>query len=586
MANKKTILEFEGRFDPSQILKSLQQVRNKMKNAGVKDSLFKGVDKEFENATKLLTEFKTQVAQGIGSQKDIQQLDKVFERLNKSLGKISTGFKDIASDAKNFNASSRQVATLTKELEQLAKQKEQAANKIKETVSKSIDNIGMSEKSRKAILKEIDDYEKLEQAIKNVAQAREDRFKRIMQKNVATNSAAMQAAGTSSLRGINNPFQGQQADAYLANNNTLYVDALTESIQEGRNLQATFQAVVKTLEDANIEIADMDELLEGVSQDYENIIKAAYATSSNQVKGSITKALAQNQQFGYTNESGEMILNETGQSLLPDASQYQQIIQLQSQINQTQQEFRDITENTEEANQRVADETVASLENVSNAQNEVAEGYREVSERTSEAVTEQENLNKVFDNIKESVKQFLSVTNAFREIKVIFKETYEDVKKIDAAFGSIAMVTDMTVSGLWSSYDRYAEIANKLGQSTENAIKSSALFYQQGLKTEEVFALTEDTMKLATLSGQDFETATKQMTAALRGFHMEMEQGQHVTDVYSELAAKAAADVHGIAYAMSKTASIASSAGMSFENTAAFLTNMIETTQEAPSNKN
>jgi phage tail tape measure protein, TP901 family, core region len=127
-------------------------------------------------------------------------------------------------------------------------------------------------------------------------------------------------------------------------------------------------------------------------------------------------------------------------------------------------------------------------------------------------------------------------------------------------------------------------MANRLGQSTENAIKSSALFYQQGLDTAEALTLTEDTMKLATLSGQGFEEATKQMTAALRGFHMEMEQGSHITDVYSELAANAAADVHGIAYAMSKTASIASSAGMSFENTAAFLTNMIETTQEAPEN--
>lgn len=37
---------------------------------------------------------------------------------------------------------------------------------------------------------------------------------------------------------------------------------------------------------------------------------------------------------------------------------------------------------------------------------------------------------------------------------------------------------------------------------------------------------------------------------------MEMDQGAHITDVYSELAANAAADVNGIAYAMSKTASI------------------------------
>lgn len=42
----------------------------------------------------------------------------------------------------------------------------------------------------------------------------------------------------------------------------------------------------------------------------------------------------------------------------------------------------------------------------------------------------------------------------------------------------------------------------------------------------------------------------------LRGFKMEMDEGARVTDVYSQLASKAAADVQGIAYAMSKTASI------------------------------
>ena len=83
-------------------------------------------------------------------------------------------------------------------------------------------------------------------------------------------------------------------------------------------------------------------------------------------------------------------------------------------------------------------------------------------------------------------------------------------------------------------------------------------------------------MKLATLAGEDFAEATSQMTAALRGFKMEMDEGARVTDVYSQLAAKAAADVQGIAYAMSKTASIAESAGMKFETTSAFLTQMIK----------
>jgi len=96
--------------------------------------------------------------------------------------------------------------------------------------------------------------------------------------------------------------------------------------------------------------------------------------------------------------------------------------------------------------------------------------------------------------------------------------------------------------------------------------------------------LTEDTMKLATLAGLGFKDATSQMTGALRAFHMEMNQGAHVTDVYASLAASAAADVNGISEAMSATAAIAHSAGMSFENTSAMLTTMIEATQEAPKN--
>jgi TP901 family phage tail tape measure protein len=56
---------------------------------------------------------------------------------------------------------------------------------------------------------------------------------------------------------------------------------------------------------------------------------------------------------------------------------------------------------------------------------------------------------------------------------------------------------------------------------------------------------------------------------------------QRVADVYAELAAITASDTGQISTAMTKTASIASSAGMEFETTAAFLAQIIETTQES-----
>jgi TP901 family phage tail tape measure protein len=85
--------------------------------------------------------------------------------------------------------------------------------------------------------------------------------------------------------------------------------------------------------------------------------------------------------------------------------------------------------------------------------------------------------------------------------------------------------------------------------------------------------MSNQTLKMARIAGLSAEDATNKMTAALRGFNMELNEAsaQRVADVYSELAAITASNVKEVSSAMSKTASIASSAGMEFETTAAFL---------------
>lgn len=96
--------------------------------------------------------------------------------------------------------------------------------------------------------------------------------------------------------------------------------------------------------------------------------------------------------------------------------------------------------------------------------------------------------------------------------------------------------------------------------------------------------LSTETMKMARVAGMEYATATKAMTSALRGFNMELNDmsAQRVNDVYSELAKITATDTQQLATAMTKTASIAYSANMQFENVSAFLAQILETTQEAP----
>jgi TP901 family phage tail tape measure protein len=78
---------------------------------------------------------------------------------------------------------------------------------------------------------------------------------------------------------------------------------------------------------------------------------------------------------------------------------------------------------------------------------------------------------------------------------------------------------------------------------------------------------------MARIAGLEAAEATDRMTNALRGFNMELDavSAQRVDDVYSQLAAHTASNVDEISTAMTKVASLAHSANMEFETTAAFL---------------
>jgi hypothetical protein len=52
--------------------------------------------------------------------------------------------------------------------------------------------------------------------------------------------------------------------------------------------------------------------------------------------------------------------------------------------------------------------------------------------------------------------------------------------------------------------------------------------------------LTNETLKLAKVSGLDYAQTTDYMTTALRGFKIEMQDAARVVDVYSALAANTA----------------------------------------------
>ena len=169
------------------------------------------------------------------------------------------------------------------------------------------------------------------------------------------------------------------------------------------------------------------------------------------------------------------------------------------------------------------------------------------------------------------------VSNAIRSMK-------ENITALDKTMTEIAIVTDMSQSDLWKQMGDYTKMARKYGSSIQGTYEVSQLYYQQGLERADVMALTEETLKMARISGLAYADATNYMTNAVRSFKIELQDASTVVDVYSALAASSASSTAELAKAMSKTASSAAAVGSSFEATSAMLAVMIETTRESPEN--
>ena len=232
--------------------------------------------------------------------------------------------------------------------------------------------------------------------------------------------------------------------------------------------------------------------------------------------------------------------------------------------------------------QHFADElnkTASAAHNLSVAEKEAANSSIGVADGVARAADEVKQL-------QQSTQYFFSLRNMINLLKQGIREAVQTVKELDAAMTETAVVTDYSVSDMWSMLPQYTAQANKLGATIQDMYESTTLYYQQGLETEAAMGIAAETMKMARIAGLEAKDATDMMTAALRGFNMELDNtsAQRINDVYSNLAAKTASDTNELGTAMQRTASIAYSAGMSFEGTAAFLAQAIETTREPAEN--
>ena len=322
------------------------------------------------------------------------------------------------------------------------------------------------------------------------------------------------------------------------------------------------------------------ESLKNEIQALDKATKSYYGVTSSDSKKKQDIAIKEKQEqtSGLTGAAAESTAKKQEQmqaALKESARAKEKLIKLEAQLEEATIE-----------NNKAQQQAVEAAKTVSSAYQNVSPPVKEATNSLNqwENQAEQIRSQEMYQTLNNTLSRWTAIgiaVNFAREQLVKMKDTYLD---LDANLTQIAVVSGKTRDEMWDMVGTYNEMARRLGATTSQVVESSKLYFQQGRSQSEVMELVEQTTILATISELDFADATNYLTAAINGFKLEADDASNITDVWANLAAKAAVDTNELAVAISKVASIAKSAGADIETTSAFLTKMIETTREAPEN--
>ena len=564
--NSKEILKIQDA-----LVKNFKNLKTLMGNMGqdfkVDPSTFfpDNITDKIEKATKALREYQQTLAKGPQSE---------------GFSKVSEELKQAQKQQREYEAKARaqsdnkEIAIAAKaELKQqkaLQEQIKATADEEKRQAEKRIEQAQAQQRTEKQ-LEKIRSKKAEAERRRSEAQATADKNAAVMATKTRTDTKIYSELSASK----------QKAEAKVAAESTLiaqYNAEIAAAEQAADRIAAAEQEKIAAIQKSAAAQKESSALSKKINAQSDKIGEASGKfTQFNKQAEEAAKSVAE-----LTKKQEEMQAGFESSSLQGLIAELQKlgITPIEQSLDGVKEAISNLSEDAIKEVRKALEDAGVSAEDLENQLGGIGRKSREFAELTeAEQRAKQE-----MDSFKRSVMDFFSITNSIYLFKRAIQSAFETVKELDAVMTETAVVTDFTVGDMWEKLPEYADQASALGASIKDLYGATTLYYQQGLNSEQAMSIGIETIKMARIANMEAADATQAMTAALRGFNMEINEtnATRINDVYSELAAITAADTNQIATAMTKTASIASSANMEFETTAALLAQIIETTQEAP----
>lgn len=177
--------------------------------------------------------------------------------------------------------------------------------------------------------------------------------------------------------------------------------------------------------------------------------------------------------------------------------------------------------------------------------------------------------------------QIYLVRAALQALRHAAQEAKDTVVALDKAAADLAIVTGSGSEEAYTLLKEYNQMAQRLGATTTQISNAATEWLRQGKSAAEATALIEQSMILSKVGAMEAEAATKNLTSAMRGYGLAVEDVSGIVDKLTAIDVKAAVTASDLAVAMSRTANSANISGVSMDRLLGYLATVEEVTQKS-----
>lgn len=461
-------------FDPSSIINGINQIYEKLKseNKGQNNGLILNTSSELKNAQLIISQINQMIGKGLTTKEEAKQFDSLIKSLDTSMKKTGNHLEKL--NLENLTNEAKAAKAVFEE-------QEKALRKViaqqKTNIETQLRGVSNASKLTKEITEEAKAGKSLTEIQRNINNGLDEQIQKqqqIIQQRQAALDVAKQEKPTSvnmpsSLRAVS--FQQANGGAIntsqFANVKQIYQD----SVMGAKSAEDALKRFKQGLENIGLEYKKEQTIFKNLSSSYTDF-SDKNDTATKKIKQATTELENADKNLVKLNEQQKVVNNLSNNQKIVDS--VKRIAEETKKATTAENDYKKAKDSANNAN-------LPALQQFLNSLRIQTTGLRQSTQATRAQIAAQEDLNQQFDMFRSRVQYVFTFASALRSINNIIKTTFEDVKELDKAFASIAMVTDYSVQEMWSSYGQYAEMANELGQSTKDVISSSALFFQQGV---------------------------------------------------------------------------------------------------------